>query len=636
VKHKAIVRMAMFLLLTIILSLLNIQPVVEGLEMTSENEPLMEFKDFHNGTRRMIIDYQNGTLDRITETFVRKEAKLQINSDQVNQSLSMTLNTTTESSVLNEDPPTYVNTTQTITAEQEVQLGFTWDILHERFDYSEGIFLIGYVIMGIDVDIQFGLRLPVNITFEYPEQMTIGENYTLYTTLVPIDKPNFNEFLFRFGARVWAEANMLGIQLARYDTSEEWGGYIDKSKSFVTPLGSEVTIFEDLFNLNLFDLMTIICPALETITGFLSLVFVPYITFEPAFGSNKITAKAAAHGDALVIKGENLLWSTPGQRLDFIVNADDYSSSTNYTKISISDFKYYFSIFQLNVGVLFDLNDVLNAIWSDPAFDIGTLDLSFLTEGLYLETHPGTIGRIDFSVYVERFIPPPIVVEPRDVGILWASVSPQIVYTGQILNITVTIGNLGNVTEDVNVTARINTIPIGTQTVLGLEPKENFTLYFYFNTSGLTPNTYNIIVEVSEAPYEIDTTDNQVLVTMEVGLPEYTLTIVSVPDGITFKVNGQLQTTPWSKIYYEETTVTVEMPETYNRFIWSHWSEDGDTNRTKTITLPASTYTAVYVSLIGGNSNSIKSEYFSSWIASILLLIAIVVSSSIYVKRKRS
>jgi len=37
------------------------------------------------------------------------------------------------------------------------------------------------------------------------------------------------------------------------------------------------------------------------------------------------------------------------------------------------------------------------------------------------------------------------------------------------------------------------------------------------------------------------------------------------------------------------------MPETYNGYVWSYWLEDGDPNRTKTITLPGTTWTGLCV-----------------------------------------
>jgi len=91
----------------------------------------------------------------------------------------------------------------------------------------------------------------------------------------------------------------------------------------------------------------------------------------------------------------------------------------------------------------------------------------------------------------------------------------------------------------------------------------------------------------------------------------YTLTIYSSPLGVTFTVDGVSRTTPWSGIYTEGTSVSVVMPEThmgyivpYDLYVWSHWLEDGDTNRTKTFALTTNTtWTGVsrFIADINGN-----------------------------------
>jgi parallel beta-helix repeat protein len=67
--------------------------------------------------------------------------------------------------------------------------------------------------------------------------------------------------------------------------------------------------------------------------------------------------------------------------------------------------------------------------------------------------------------------------------------------------------------------------------------------------------------------------------------PSYTLTIYSSPTGVTFTVDGVSRTTPWSGTYSENASISLEMPETHDGYVWNHWQEDGDTNRTKTVTM---------------------------------------------------
>ena len=86
-----------------------------------------------------------------------------------------------------------------------------------------------------------------------------------------------------------------------------------------------------------------------------------------------------------------------------------------------------------------------------------------------------------------------------------------------------------------------------------------------------------------------------------------------------------------------EGSYTVEMPQTYDGYVWSHWLEDGDTNRIKIITLSGSTtYTAVYGIPVGGVSVATESGYWHSraWSVSILIMVSAVITLSICFKRK--
>ena len=121
------------------------------------------------------------------------------------------------------------------------------------------------------------------------------------------------------------------------------------------------------------------------------------------------------------------------------------------------------------------------------------------------------------------------------------------------------------------------------------------------------------------------------------------LTVTSLPiAGITFTVDGVPQTTPYTE-WLLEGSYTLIMPETHNRYVWSHWLEDGDTNRIKTILLQGTTWTAVYESApkpVGGKATPIYDITFEPelqplwiWLSTIILSLAVAV---VYVtKRKR-
>ncbi len=86
--------------------------------------------------------------------------------------------------------------------------------------------------------------------------------------------------------------------------------------------------------------------------------------------------------------------------------------------------------------------------------------------------------------------------------------------------------------------------------------------------------------------------------------PYYELTVDSSPiTGVTFTIDGAPQTTPCTE-WLPEGSYTLEMPETYDGYVWSHWLEDGDTNRTKIITLSGyATWTGIFVLLSDLNND---------------------------------
>ena len=125
--------------------------------------------------------------------------------------------------------------------------------------------------------------------------------------------------------------------------------------------------------------------------------------------------------------------------------------------------------------------------------------------------------------------------------------------------------------------------------------------------------------------------------------PGYTLTIYSSPTGVTFVVDVVSRTTPWSGIYSEGASVSLVMPETHDGYVWSHWLEDGDTNRIKTVTMDTDiTLTGVFTPAppppVGGKATPIniptnKPEPPTLWIwLTILLPLS---ATTIFVKLKK-
>ncbi|NIO36196.1 hypothetical protein GTO27_00670 [Candidatus Bathyarchaeota archaeon] len=79
--------------------------------------------------------------------------------------------------------------------------------------------------------------------------------------------------------------------------------------------------------------------------------------------------------------------------------------------------------------------------------------------------------------------------------------------------------------------------------------------------------------------------DNQGHTFDEVTIHKYArvLTIASSPvTGVSLTINGTTQATPYTGLLPKGNYV-LEMPENHNEYVWSHWLEDGNVNRTKVV-----------------------------------------------------
>ena len=96
-----------------------------------------------------------------------------------------------------------------------------------------------------------------------------------------------------------------------------------------------------------------------------------------------------------------------------------------------------------------------------------------------------------------------------DVAITFVEPSPNMTYSGRIVNITVIAASIGDLPATFNVTVYYDNNTIGTQPVIDLYPNVNITLLFMWNTTGLESCTsYNISAEATPVLYELDLTNN--------------------------------------------------------------------------------------------------------------------------------
>jgi parallel beta-helix repeat protein len=145
---------------------------------------------------------------------------------------------------------------------------------------------------------------------------------------------------------------------------------------------------------------------------------------------------------------------------------------------------------------------------------------------------------------------------------------------------------------------------------------------------------------IGDTPYVIDTNNQDNYPLMK---PHNDLKIKSSPFvGVVFTIGGTSETTPYCD-WVSEGSYRIEMPETFDGYVWSHWLEDGDTNRIKIIEVLADpTWTGVYTLAsppappVGGEWVPVdKLGLMAPWVCSATLTLAIAASFALVQRRKK-
>jgi len=351
--------------------------IYQALKASQEaNEPVpqAEYFSYGNGTTLTTLTYENGTQRQFRETFKIKEATVGINPSDP---LFLGIETTSEEA------------TDYVTKVQDILLGFTFQI--PKYEWSFEIPLVAEG--GISIDIGFGLRLPVQLTLEYPEIMATNSIYTLYSTIQGLDwsssdyadvglPPDGNEFLCRFMTKAWL--TVLGSTVFFFDIS------FDESRSFTTPIGPGDT----------FPLPTLpvpLNPIVEAIVGF---DLDPYVilTLEicPSLGSDRVTADWKAENG--VVGSGSLLWTYGGEKLSFDIGTQDIIA---VAEVTLSNFRYWFTIFLIDFYLHVNFQGILDPL-GEAEILLYTLDLSAIigSMDLFVGVHKYTIGTVIVTIFV--------------------------------------------------------------------------------------------------------------------------------------------------------------------------------------------------------------------------------------------
>jgi len=185
--------------------------------------------------------------------------------------------------------------------------------------------------------------------------------------------------------------------------------------------------------------------------------------------------------------------------LDALTGVHVWNYTTGVEVVSspaVADGKVYIGSFDFNVYCLNALTGAHiwnyttgNLVYSSPAVADGKV----------------YVGSFDFNVYAFGDI--------RDVAVIAVTTSKTgcvpmpTVGQGFPANVTVTVENQGDYTETFNVTAFANSSAIGEQQVT-LNPGENKTLKFIWDTTGFSYGDYTIKAVADTVPGETDTIDN--------------------------------------------------------------------------------------------------------------------------------
>ena len=169
------------------------------------------------------------------------------------------------------------------------------------------------------------------------------------------------------------------------------------------------------------------------------------------------------------------------------------------------DVKAYYDDNLIGVVTVTDLapNEELDLIipWDTSGVEEGTYTISAEAVAVPYEIDTSNNVYVDGTVLILTVV--------RDVAVTDVTVEQDWAYQGWLVQINVTVENLGEVAETFNVTVYYDGTPIGTYDVIDLAPHTSLVIIFMWNTSSAEPcNNYTLSAEASEIQYEFDPTNN--------------------------------------------------------------------------------------------------------------------------------
>lgn len=277
---------------------------------------------------------------------------------------------------------------------------------------------------GFQLSWALGLRLPGEVTLQGPARLASGSSHSFSSHVVPSDwsagqystagvaAESGNEFVLRENFFVGLLAEIAGQDLCTpLPFPCNISSNIDKSATFETPFGTGPDGLPVSFPIPNADVPLYSQSVADLFSFSLGFRFVPHL------GSSRITASAGMAPGGAASAGGALTYSEAGTDVGTTVNACIQPGAERDVRLQLSDFRYWFNEFLIELQVYGSASLVGFGSW-DPGYTIASFDLSRISGNLSLGKHvqcdwdfdpcspAGPDNVIELSAYVADEAPP--------------------------------------------------------------------------------------------------------------------------------------------------------------------------------------------------------------------------------------
>ncbi len=192
-------------------------------------------------------------------------------------------------------------------------------------------------------------------------------------------------------------------------------------------------------------------------------------------------------------------WAYPGWTVNIVVVAKNKGMMTENFDVNAFYENNLIGTIPV-VGLAPGANTTLTFAWNTTGVPAGIYTTRAEATPVPFETNLSDNVLVDGSVEIRSVY--------RDVAVTNVASSRTWAYKGWKVNITVTVANLGNVSETFDVNATYDGNLIGTQTVVDLLPTNEISLIFTWDTSSVAYGNYTLAGKATIVPFEFNPANN--------------------------------------------------------------------------------------------------------------------------------